>query len=545
MKFEELKINEQVLGAIREKGFENLFEIQEKSIPLLLENEIDFVGQAQTGTGKTAAFVLPLLEKIGVSFNHIQGLILAPTRELATQIHDEIKQFTKYTDIKSLPVYGGVPIRDQIRDLRKKKPQILVGTPGRILDLVSRGQLHLDKTQYAICDECDEMLNKGFIEDVKEILGLLSGNRKIWMFSATMPKPVLNMINEYLKNPQIVSVKKASLSSQNIEQGHFLIPRKNMIRALCSLFDSIENFYGIIFCKTKIEAKVVSEELTAWGISCSALHGDMAQDQRTHTMNRFKRKEVSLLVCTDVAARGIDVNDLTHVINYGLPQDFESYVHRIGRTGRAGQKGTAYTFVTPDEKYRLSRLEKFIKLPIERKRLPQVNTIKQSLLKRELVKIYDYEELEKAKDQDLYNIFREQTKDEDYEALLKKMYNYISQNIFSNYKTEESLDLGEQRGPKTSDSRNQKVNGEDHVRFFVNLGKNDGVNIKSFLENIAGGLSIKRKELKNVVLKDEFSFVEVHKNYKTRFLKGKKIFFKKKQIRFEVAKAPSRKVRTH
>jgi len=547
LKFEDLKLSEPILRALTEKGYEKPFEIQENSIPVLLENEIDFVGQAQTGTGKTAAFVLPLLEKVAESFNHIQGLILAPTRELANQINEEIKEFSKYTKIKSLPVYGGVPIRDQIQDLRRKKPQILVGTPGRILDLVNRGLLHLDKTQYAVCDECDEMLNRGFIEDVKKILGLLSGNRKIWMFSATMPRPVLNMINEYLDKPKIVSVKKSTMSAQNIEQAHFLIPKRNMVKALCCLFDSIDNFYGIIFCRTKIDAKIVSEELASWGISCSALHGDMAQDQRTHTMNRFKKKEIKLLICTDVAARGIDVSDLTHVVNFGLPQDFESYVHRIGRTGRAGQKGIAYTFVSPDEKYKLPRLEKFIKSPIKRAVLPKVKMIKQNLLKRELVKLYDYEELEKAKDQDLYDLFKEQTKDEDYETLLKKMYGYISQNIFSNYKSEESLDLKEQKfatndGPSF---RNQKMNGEDHVRFFVNLGKNDGINLKSFLENIANGFSIKRKDLKNIVLKDDFSFVEVHKTLKTRILKGKKIFFKKKQVRFEVAKAPLKGSRTH
>ena len=548
LKFSDLPIDKNIIKALDEKNFSELFEIQEKSIPVLLENETDFVGQAQTGTGKTAAFGLPLLSKIGESFNHIQGLILAPTRELATQIQDELKEFSKYTKIRTSVVYGGTPIRDQIKDLKRKKPQILVGTPGRVLDLISRGFIDLSKTQYAVCDECDEMLNRGFIEDVQEILDLLSGNRNIWMFSATMPKPVLKVVQEFLNTPHMVSVQRKSVSSQNIEQGYYLVPRNNKVKALCSLFDSMEDFYGMIFCKTKIEAKIVSEELTAWGIPCSSLHGDMAQDQRTHTMKRFKKKDIILLVCTDVAARGIDVNDLTHVINFGLPQDFESYVHRIGRTGRAGNSGTALTFISPDEKGRLSRLEKFIKAPIKRNRLPKVSDIKKVLLRRELMKLYEKNQTGKNfKDNELYDFFKEETQNEEMETLVQKMFDYISKNIFSNYNSDEVLDLADQkasmRGPQTrGQGERRPINtSEDHVRFFVNLGKNDGVNIQSFLENIAGSASVKRKELKNVVLKDDFSFLEVHKSHKNRFLKGKKLFFKKKALRFEVARTPGKR----
>ncbi|MBT4792532.1 MAG: DEAD/DEAH box helicase, partial [Halobacteriovoraceae bacterium] len=327
MLFTDLNLRASSMKAIEAMGFKEPTEIQEKSIPMLIADEIDFIGQAQTGTGKTAAFTLPLLEKLDLKARHIQAMVIAPTRELANQICEEINKLSKFEPVRTLAVYGGVSISGQLRDLRTKKPQVIVGTPGRLLDVMGRGAFDLEKCKYVILDEADEMLDMGFFDDVQEILAEVP-EKKIWMFSATMPRQILNLINKHFCNPELVKVTQKILTSDSVDQKYCIVSRRDMAEALCRFLDYNQNTYAIVFMRTKVGAKELTDELNVRGFASDALHGDMSQEQRDLTMRKFKQKRISLLVCTDVAARGIDVSDLTHVINFSLPQDNESYVHR-------------------------------------------------------------------------------------------------------------------------------------------------------------------------------------------------------------------------
>jgi ATP-dependent RNA helicase DeaD len=380
--FIDLDIDSNVLQAIAEMGFTEPTEIQEKAIPILSETNKDFIGQAQTGTGKTAAFVIPLLEKIDAGKTHVQALVLAPTRELAMQVEAETKKLAKYTGVRTACVYGGAAYDRQIRALKKDKPQIVVGTPGRVIDMMNKDILRIDRANFCVLDEADEMLNMGFFEDVQTILGSLQDDRQLIMFSATMPKPIIQLVSDTFNEYELVKIKKKSLSNDDIEQKYFIVDERYFTEALARLIENEPETYGLVFCRTKAETKQVGEELQTRGQYVEILHGDMVQADRTYAMNRFKAKKVNIMVCTDVAARGIDVNNLTHVFNYGLPQDNESYVHRIGRTGRAGMKGCAYTIVSPKSSFIIRKIERHINKQIDRAKLPTVDELKANVVKK-------------------------------------------------------------------------------------------------------------------------------------------------------------------
>ncbi len=551
MTFQELPLRESLIRAITERGYVEPTEIQAQSIPALATTDTDFVGQAQTGTGKTAAFVLPLLNKVDVTNRDVQALILTPTRELANQITDEIKKFSTYEKIKTLAVYGGVSTEGQIRGLRKDKPQIVVGTPGRVLDLIDRGVLILDNAKFAVLDEADEMLDMGFIDDVKQILSNLGETKKTWMFSATMPAPILSLIKTYLKDPLVVKVQKKTLSNESIDQKHYVVRHSQMSEAICRILDSLDDYYGMIFCRTKIDAKTLADELNARGYPSDSMHGDMSQQQRDITMKNFKLKKINMLVCTDVAARGIDVDNLTHVINYGLPQDIESYVHRIGRTGRAGMKGVAITLVEPSERYRLRMVENNTKARIVQATLPTATELKQVMVKKELKKFDGL--IEKLDKLAMDPVFAEKFAEMEKEDLLKIMYNHLFSSQISRYDHAPSLEVQERR-PDNRDMRDNRdvrdsrgnsrdqapvgrANNSGNMRFFVNIGKDHGLTLKSLLGSISDMVKVEERLIRNVDMKETFSFLEVPEQFGEILLKTNNPMIIERNVRFELTRS--------
>ena len=356
-KFRELGLSGDMVEALHKKGFEEPTPIQAKTIPFLLKNEKDLIGKAQTGTGKTAAFGIPIIENVVPEGKKIQAIILAPTRELAIQVAEELSSFAEHRKTRIITVYGGQPIERQISGLRRGV-DIVVGTPGRVLDHINRGTMDISKVSYVVLDEADEMLNMGFIDDIETILKTAPKERRTVLFSATMPSHIENLAKKYMSNYEIISVMSDKVNRTNIEQIYFEVSQSDKFEALFRIIDVEKAFYGLIFCRTKLDADEIAHKLANRGLKSEALHGDISQGQREKILQKFRDKKLTALVATDVAARGIDVDNLTHVINYSLPQDPESYVHRIGRTGRAGKSGTAITLITPSEYRKLTTIQK-------------------------------------------------------------------------------------------------------------------------------------------------------------------------------------------
>ncbi|MBI0580923.1 DEAD/DEAH box helicase [Neobacillus cucumis] len=370
-KFQDLGISQETLKAVLKMGFEEATPIQAETIPLSLENK-DLIGQAQTGTGKTAAFGIPLVEKVDTSVEAIQGIIIAPTRELAIQVSEELYKIGAGKRVRVLPIYGGQDIGRQIRSL-KKAPHIIVGTPGRVLDHINRKTLRLDHVHTAILDEADEMLNMGFIEDIETILAEIPTERQTLLFSATMPGPIQRMAEKFMKNPQIVRVKAKEMTVPSIEQYYVEVQEKNKFDVLTRLLDIQSPELAIIFGRTKRRVDELAEALNLRGYTAEGIHGDLSQAKRLSVLRKFKEGSIDVLVATDVAARGLDISGVTHVYNFDIPQDPESYVHRIGRTGRAGKTGVAMTFITPREKSYLNVVEKTTKRKMERMKPPTLD----------------------------------------------------------------------------------------------------------------------------------------------------------------------------
>ncbi|MEW9053221.1 MAG: DEAD/DEAH box helicase [Neobacillus sp.] len=370
-KFEELGLSQATLKAVLTMGFEEATPIQAETIPLSLENK-DLIGQAQTGTGKTAAFGIPLVEKIDVSKEAIQGIIIAPTRELAIQVSEELYKIGSGKRVRVLPIYGGQDISRQIRSL-KKAPHIIVGTPGRVLDHINRKTMRLDTVNTVILDEADEMLNMGFIEDIESILSSTPSERQTLLFSATMPGPIQRMAEKFMKDPQIVRVKTKELTMPLIEQYYLEVQERNKFDVLTRLLDIQSPELAIVFGRTKRRVDELSEALTLRGYTAEGIHGDLSQAKRLQVLRKFKEGTIDVLVATDVAARGLDISGVTHVYNFDIPQDPESYVHRIGRTGRAGKSGMALTFITPREKSYLAVVERTTKRKMEKMKAPTLD----------------------------------------------------------------------------------------------------------------------------------------------------------------------------
>jgi ATP-dependent RNA helicase DeaD len=499
--FKNLGLSAHVLEAINKKGFEEPTEIQALTIPAMLRGDVNIIAQAQTGTGKTAAFGLPLIEMINVNSRSVQALILAPTRELAIQVSEEINSLKGENNIKVIPIYGGQSIDQQLRRL-KKGVHIVVGTPGRVIDHLNRRTLKLGGIKHLILDEADEMLNMGFVEDMEEIMKHSNPDRKTLLFSATMPERIKSLANKYMNGYEFLAVKKQQLTTNLTEQIYFEVRMSNKFDALCRIIDVEDGFYGLIFCRTKRDVDDVASRLVDRGYDAEAIHGDISQAQRERTLSKFKKQRINILVATDVAARGIDVNNMTHVINYSLPQDPEAYVHRIGRTGRAGKEGTAITFITPSEYSKLMFIQKVARVDITKYELPEVKDIinakKQKL----------YEEIITAQDENV---------DEQYYSLAKALLtdNNPTKILAAalSYCLDDELSAGAYKEIKSGGSRERshgrEVDQHGKARLFVALGKKDKINSKKLVELISGKTSIKPAQIKDVQIMDKFSFVNV------------------------------------
>jgi ATP-dependent RNA helicase DeaD len=372
--FTKLGLSENVTNALRKKGYVKPTEIQSKAIPILLEGKLDIIAQSQTGTGKTASFAIPIIEKIKENCKHVQAIILTPTRELAVQVAKEIESLSGRKRIKVLAVYGGVSITDQVRKLRQGI-DIVVGTPGRVMDQIKRKSLDLSKVTFAVLDEADEMLNMGFLEEIEKILERMNKQKKMLLFSATMPKAIHKIAKRFMKELIVIEIKSSQPTIELTEQIYYEVNSGDRFEALRRVIDISEEFYGIVFCKTRVDVDSLTRQLVDKNFNAAAIHGDISQAQREKILGLFRTKKVNIMVATDVAARGIDVNDLTHVVNYSLPQSPESYVHRIGRTGRAGKKGLAVTLVMPSERYKLKFIEKIVKKQLQKRELPKVDDL--------------------------------------------------------------------------------------------------------------------------------------------------------------------------
>lgn len=517
MTFNELGLKESSLKALEQMGFTTPSEIQQKAIPVLIKDDIDFIGQAQTGTGKTAAFLLPLLEKLDPKQQTVQTLILAPTRELANQIESEIVKFTSFEKVRSLSVYGGTPIVPQLRALRQNAPSIVVGTPGRVIDLIDRGALKLSEVRYVILDEADEMLDMGFFDDVQRIVSE-SPNKKIWMFSATMPAPIKDLVARHFNNPLIVKVTKQQLTTEAVEQTYLVAPGPHMIEALCRYLDAQEDIYGLVFTRTKIGAQQLADALNGRGYSTESLHGDMEQEARDFTMKRFKDKKCRLLTCTDVAARGIDVNDLTHVINFELPNDYDSYVHRIGRTGRGGSKGVAVSIIPPNEQRKISFIERLTKAPIKRVELPDVATIRSRLMNKAIKRLGTLAgefEVEKHPEFTEFSAAADQMEKAE---LLKALYGMTLANTMQKYRKANEIGVAARGAAPARGQRNEgnfsrdngggNGGGGDRRRYFLNIGEMDGVTPGDLIKFLSREAGMRGEDLGRIDIREKFSFVE-------------------------------------
>ena len=495
--FNDLGLSAEVLEAVNKKGFEEPTAIQAITIPVMLRDDTNIIAQAQTGTGKTAAFGLPLIEMINAEAKTVQALILAPTRELAVQVAEEINSLKGKKDLRIVPIYGGQSIVEQLRRLRRGV-HIVVGTPGRVIDHLNRKTLKLGNIEHLILDEADEMLNMGFIEDMEEIMKHTNPDKRTLLFSATMPGRIKELARKYMEGYELLKVKKEQLTSNLTEQIYFEVKESDKFEALCRIIDIEDGFYGLIFCRTKSDVDSVVSHMTDRGYDAEAIHGDISQMQRERTLEKFKKQRINILIATDVAARGIDVSNLTHVINYSLPQDPESYVHRIGRTGRAGKEGTAITFITPREYSRLMFIQRASKSDIKKSQVPKVKDI----IKAKKRKIYE----------DLSAILEDEI-DEKYRNWANKLLDENNPSdimaAILNYCFEEELNPEAYGEIKEVGAKSRQVDQHGKTRLFVALGKKDKFNPKKLIELISSRVSIKPKQLSDIQVMDKFSFITV------------------------------------
>lgn len=495
--FEACGLSSVTLEAIQRKGFEEPTAIQALTIPVMLGNTGNIIAQAQTGTGKTAAFALPLLELITPEQNNVQALILVPTRELAIQVSEEINSLRGNRRIRTVPIYGGQSIDQQLRRLRQGV-HIVVGTPGRVIDHLHRKTLLLDSVDHLIIDEADEMLNMGFIEDVEEIMQHTGSEKKTLLFSATMPLKVKDLAKKYMQGYELLKAEREPLVAGLTEQIYYEVNASDKFEALCRIIDIEDEFYGIVFCRTKSDVQTVASHLADRGYDAEALHGDVAQSQRERTLGRFKQRKVTILVATDVAARGIDVYNLTHVINYALPQDPDSYVHRIGRTGRAGNEGTAITFITPSEYKRLMFIQRMAKADIKKLKVPKVKDVLDAKRK----KISD--DLAKIEKEKVGELFRRWADDLLSEADPEEVVSLVLHYCF-----EEELRPESYAEIKETGARSPMLDKQGKARLFVAMGKKDRLSPGRLIDMIQKKVSVKSKDIRDIQIMESYSFVTV------------------------------------
>ncbi|MBW6533403.1 MAG: DEAD/DEAH box helicase [Mariniphaga sp.] len=550
--FNEMGLSSELQQAVELLGFESPTPIQEKTIPFLLETNTDMVALAQTGTGKTAAFGLPIIQQIDTSKNHTQALILSPTRELAMQIASDLTNFSKFSHkINIAVVYGGADIRKQIDQL-DRGVSIVVGTPGRTLDLIKRKKLKVNEIKWLVLDEADEMLSMGFKDDLDAILETSPKEKQTMLFSATMPKEIVSIANKYMTNPHEISVGKKNTGAENVEHHYYLIHAKDRYIALKRVADINPNIYGIIFCRTRAETKDVADKLMQDGYNADALHGDLSQAQRDHVMARFRGKHLQMLVATDVAARGLDVNDLTHVINYNLPDDPEIYIHRSGRTGRAGKKGISVTLIHLREKGKLRQVEKKVNKTFLQKAVPSGNEICEKQL-FSLIDKMEKTEVNEAEIGQFMPVIYKKLSWLEREDLIKRFVSLEFNRFFKYYENAPDINVDEsrqsgrdyepqERGKRVKKERNnrfdrsapsdrsdrfdrsdrggRKRGGYEFSRFFFTLGKKNGINKRKIIDLVNEHLPNKSAEIGSIEVMKNFSFFEVDKRYEKQILKA-------------------------
>lgn len=505
--FEQLGLETPILKAITDMGFETPSEIQQKAIPTLLGEDTDMVALAQTGTGKTAAFGFPLLQKINTDSKHTQGLILSPTRELCLQIASELKNYAKYLpQINVVAIYGGASIDDQAKQL-KKGAQIIVATPGRMQDMIKRNFVDITNISYCILDEADEMLNMGFYEDINAILSYTPQDKSTWLFSATMPNEVAKIARKFMRKPIEITVGTRNQASNTVQHEYYLVNGRHRYLALKRLADANPDIFSVVFCRTKRDTQAVAEKLIEDGYNAAALHGDLSQNQRDLVMKSFRARQIQMLVATDVAARGIDVDDITHVIHYQLPDEIETYNHRSGRTGRAGKSGISMVILPKSEVRKIKEIERVIGQHFEQKQLPtgiEICEIQLYHLANNLKNVEVNPEIE-----DYLPAIHKELQNLDRETLVKKIFSVEFTRFFNYYKNAENVSIADDsRSSKNGESRN----GND-VRYFINIGERDGYDWRTLKDFLKATLNLGKEDVFQVDVKNSFSFFNTESNY--------------------------------
>lgn len=527
--FNELGIEDSILLAVQELGFERPTEIQEKTIPVVLNQTTDLVALAQTGTGKTAAFGLPLLQYVNTKNKKAQSIILSPTRELCLQITSELKSYAKHNPkIKIVAVYGGASINEQAKQI-KNGAQIIVATPGRTKDMIQRNLLHIDEIEVCVLDEADEMLNMGFYEDIKSILSHTPEEKSTWLFSATMPKEVAQIAKKFMSKPHEITVGHKNQGASTVAHFYYEVGARQRYQALKRIVDINPGIYAVIFCRTKRDTQKIADKLIEDGYNAGALHGDLSQQQRDLVMNAFRKKQIQILIATDVAARGIDVDNLSHVIQFQLPDDNETYTHRSGRTGRAGNKGESLVIITKSEFNKIRSLEKVIGSKFKSRSIPSGKDICKAQI------IHLAKEIEGTSVDPEIESYMEQIKahltDLDREELIRKIFSVEFARFNAYYQKE---------GNELFNSKESKSSSKDEVRFFINIGEKDGLNWKSLKDYIRDESGLDRDDIFKVDTKSTFSFFNVDtKNRELIFSTIHQNNYKKREVRIEVSSEPS------
>lgn len=515
--FKTLGLKDSILKGIEKLGFEQPTPIQEKTIPLLINQKTDLVGLAQTGTGKTAAFGLPICHLIDFNQKYTQALIICPTRELCLQITRDLQNFILFEEkAKVVAIYGGASIDNQIRDI-SRGAHIIVATPGRMVDMIHRRKVSLSDISIVVLDEADEMLNMGFKEDLDIILQQTPSEKNTWLFSATMPQEVLRISRNYMSNPQEITIGKQNSGALNIDHHFYVVQARDRYLALKRIVDYYPDIFGIIFCRTRMETQEIAEKLMKDGYNADALHGDLSQAQRDYVMSRYRNKSLQMLVATDVAARGIDVNNVTHVINYNLPDDVENYTHRSGRTARAGKSGISITLVNSRELGKIKEIERKIGSRFTRKLIPNGSDVCEKQLFSLVKKIHD-SEVREEEISDFLPPITEMLKDLSKEELIKKMVstdfnrflNYYQNAPDLNVSTEPSrVKTGSTKEFSTSSSNRGKRNDTVSGRYFINIGEIDGISKMELIDFISSTANIRKNDIQKLDFKSNFSFFNV------------------------------------
>lgn len=538
--FIQLGIRHDIVNAISELGFENPTPIQEQSIPVLLTGSNDFVGLAQTGTGKTAAFGLPLLELIDFEANHPQALVLCPTRELCLQITNDLKNYAKnMRNVHVVAVYGGASISDQLHQIRRGV-QIVVATPGRMLDIINRKAIDFSGVNYVVLDEADEMLNMGFQEDIDNILSTTPDDKKTWLFSATMPSEVRRIAKKYMTDPYELTMGAKNTGNENIEHEYYVIRARDKYAAFKRIVDFNPEIFGIVFCRTKIETQEIAEALIKDGYNADSLHGDLSQQQRDKVMKRYRERSLQLLIATDVAARGIDVNDVTHVINYSLPDEIENYTHRSGRTARAGKTGVSISIINAKEFGKIRQIEKVIGKRFIKAEIPTGFDVVEKQLFALVHKVHNVEVNEQQIEQYVPRIMDE-FKDMSKEDIIKRFASLEFNRFLDYYKNAPDLNaqVDESRrmdNAGTGDRFNRTGMRADFTRLFINLGSVDGFGRGELLGYICNTAKISGKTVGKIDVKGVYSFFEVPNDDVEKVQLGfKGADFQGREVRIEIS----------